>query len=127
MQQTKTENWTMRSSVTADVTAARFKSQMICSNQNKSHLVIFSARFMMLVFVICSSERERHSKGAWLLSFNGPSPFGNHCSRFAPAASVSVFPYGRTRWKASFYVAHKPPAPTSIQSNLHMSQDELND
>lgn len=31
------------------ICAARFKSQMICSNQNKSHLVIFCACFIVLV------------------------------------------------------------------------------
>lgn len=54
-----TQNRTTRNSVTMDISPARFKSQMICSNQNKSHLVIFSARFIMLVFVVCGSERKR--------------------------------------------------------------------
>lgn len=50
-----TQNRTTSNSVTMDISAARFKSQMICSNQNKSHLVIFSGRFIVLVF--CSLQQ----------------------------------------------------------------------
>lgn len=108
----------MRSSVTIDISPARFKSQMICSNQNKSHLVIFSAHFVMLGFCILQQWKKKTVKGDWLLSFNGPIHFGNHRARFAPTAPVSAFPYGRTRWKASFYnfqVAHKPPTPLLLR------------
>lgn len=45
--------------VTVNISAARFESQIICSNRNKSHLVIFPAGFIVLgFFVVCSSERE---------------------------------------------------------------------
>lgn len=89
-----TPNQATRNSVAMDVSAARFKSQMICSNHNnKSHLVIFSALLYCVSFSSSAAVKEkgRQAEGAWLLSFNSRAILEITALDPAPAASpVSV-------------------------------------
>lgn len=96
-----------------DISVGWFKSQMICSNHNKSHLVIFSARFYCVSFFSQAAVKEKRDRAegpGYCHSIAEPfwkSPL-SICSCCLP---LSLFPYGCTGWKASFYnfqVAHTP-------------------
>lgn len=127
--------------VTVNISAARFESQIICSNRNKSHLVIFPAGFIVLgFFVVCSSERKEGQAQRPGYCHSIAEPFWKSplsvCFSLPP---LSVFPYGCMRWKASSYnfqVAQRqqppPPLPTHIHTpsqkkKIRMSKANSND
>lgn len=86
-----------------DIFPDKFKSQMICSNQTKSHFGSFLCPFIMLVLVVWA-VKEKGQRGLAIV-IQWPSHFGNHPSLFVPAASRSLFPYGALDGRLPFMIS----------------------